>query len=311
MPTARQALVLTAGLGTRLRPLTAVRAKPALPVAGEPLVRRIIQWLVQHGVEDIVLNLHYLPHTLAAVVGDGGDLGARVRYSWELPLLLGSAGGPRHALEIIGADTFFLVNGDTLTDANASEVWRAHHDTGALVTLTLVPNTQPERYGGVRLAGDGAVVGFVPRGPSAIGSYHFIGLQVASRLAFATVVDGRPARSIGDVYDHLIAVRPGSVRGLVVEARFWDVGTVADYWNTCADFSRQGTASLGSRTRVAASARLDDSILWDDITIGDRAELDGCIVTDGVAVLPGASHKQAILIRGADGHTVALPFPKD
>jgi mannose-1-phosphate guanylyltransferase len=79
----RRALVLTAGLGTRLRPLTDVRAKPAIPVAGEPMIRRIIRWLVARGVADLVLNLHHLPETLTAVVGGGGDLGARVRYSWE------------------------------------------------------------------------------------------------------------------------------------------------------------------------------------------------------------------------------------
>src|SRR5882724_8601582 len=110
----RHALVLTAGLGTRLQPLTSVRAKPAIPVAGEPLVRRIITWLSGQGVTELVLNLHHLPHTLTTVVGDGGDLGVRVRYSWEQPLVLGSAGGPRHALPMISSnDAFFLVNGDT------------------------------------------------------------------------------------------------------------------------------------------------------------------------------------------------------
>ena len=75
------ALVLTAGLGTRLQPLTSVRAKPAIPVAGEPLIRRIIAWLAAEGVTELVLNLHHLPHTLTAAVGDGSDMGVRVRYS--------------------------------------------------------------------------------------------------------------------------------------------------------------------------------------------------------------------------------------
>ena len=74
------ALVLTAGLGTRLRPLTDVRAKPAIPVAGEPMIRRILAWLVSQGIDDLVLNLHHRPETLTARVGDGRDLGARVRY---------------------------------------------------------------------------------------------------------------------------------------------------------------------------------------------------------------------------------------
>src|SRR5438128_12573924 len=97
-PMIRYALLLAAGLGTRLRPLTDVRARPAIPVAGEPMIRRIIGWLAENGVRSIVLNLHHLPETLTAVVGDGSDLGASVRYSWEQPLVLGSAGGPRLAL---------------------------------------------------------------------------------------------------------------------------------------------------------------------------------------------------------------------
>ena len=65
---------------------------------------------------DLVVNLHHLPHTVTAVLGDGSDLAVRVRYSWEQPRILGSAGGPRQALDIIGEDTFLIVNGDTLTD---------------------------------------------------------------------------------------------------------------------------------------------------------------------------------------------------
>src|SRR5947208_11270909 len=122
----RHALVLTAGLGTRLRPLTDVRAKPAIPVAGEPMIRRIIRWLVSQGVDDLVLNLHHRPETLTSVVGDGRDLGARVRYSWEQPRILGSAGGPRLARPIVGAERFLIVNGDTLTDVDVARIADAH-----------------------------------------------------------------------------------------------------------------------------------------------------------------------------------------
>jgi len=123
--------VLTAGLGTRLRPLTDVRAKPAIPVAGQPMIRRIIRWLVSRGVTDLVLNVHHLPETLTAVVGDGSDLAARVRYSWEQPRVLGTAGGPRLALPLVATDTFFIINGDTLTDVDLTAIGRTHADSGA------------------------------------------------------------------------------------------------------------------------------------------------------------------------------------
>src|SRR4029079_2711792 len=127
----RHALVLTAGLGTRLRPLTEVRAKPAMPVAGIPMIRRIVAWLAAQGVTDCVANLHHLPETVAAAIGDGMDLGVRVRYSWEQPAVLGSAGGPRLALPIIGADTFLIVNGDTLTDFDLRAMVDAHERSEA------------------------------------------------------------------------------------------------------------------------------------------------------------------------------------
>jgi NDP-sugar pyrophosphorylase family protein len=233
-----QALVLAAGLGTRLRPLTGVCAKPALPVAGEPLIRRIVRWLAAHDVNDLVVNLHYLPHTLTAVLGDGSDLSVRIRYSWEQPQILGSAGGPRLALDIIGADTFVIVNGDTLTDLNVHALVDAHRRSSALVTLALVRNHEPAKYGGVIMTDDGTVAGFAARGPSAKGSYHFIGVQMAQAEAFRQLPAGRPAQSIGGLYDTLVAARPGSIRGHVSDAAFWDIGTPEDYAKTSAEFEK-------------------------------------------------------------------------
>src|SRR5207248_10455087 len=132
--------------------------------AGDPMIRRITGWLARNGIRDLTLNLHHLPETLTAVVGDGSDLSARVRYSWEQPVLLGSAGGPRLALPILAADTFFIINGDTLTDVDPAAVFRSHAASRALVTLALVRNSEPHRYGGVRLDGGGAVTAFVARG---------------------------------------------------------------------------------------------------------------------------------------------------
>ena len=295
----RHALVLTAGLGTRLRPLTDVRAKPAIPVAGEPMIRRIIAWLAAHGVTELVLNLHHRPETLTAVVGDGTDLFVRVRYSWE-PQILGSAGGPRQALPLVSSDPFLIVNGDTITDVDPAGLAEAHAASGALVTLALVPNQEFERYGGVLLDADGRVTDFVRRGPSAAGSYHYIGVQVTQAAAFAAVPPGGAANSIGGAYDTLMTVRPGSVRGFVCDAAFWDVGTTEDYWRTSAAFAaRSPTADLGvgRGARIDPSARITRSILWDDVQIGAGAVIDDCILTDGVCVEAGAVHCGEVLIR--------------
>jgi NDP-sugar pyrophosphorylase family protein len=297
------ALILTAGLGTRLQPLTFVRAKPAIPVAGEPLIRRIITWLSSQGVADLVLNLHHLPCSLTAVVGDGSDLNARVRYSWEQPVVLGSAGGPKRALPIVGAETFFIVNGDTLTDLDVRALASAHDASGALVTLALVPNREPHKYGGVLATKDGRVTGFASRGAGAEGSWHFIGVQVAHADAFASVPDGQPVNTVGDAYTRLLESDPGCIRGYLCDATFQDIGTTSDYWTTSFALldGRSPDLAYGRRTRIDRSATVTQSILWDDVEVDAHAVIDECIVTDAVHVPPGLVYRRSVLRRGARG----------
>ncbi|HEY6359451.1 MAG TPA: NDP-sugar synthase [Vicinamibacterales bacterium] len=308
------ALVLTAGLATRLRPLSFVRAKAALPVAGEPLVRRILRTLRASGVTDAVLNLHHLPHTLTSRVGDGSDLGMRVRYSWEMPVL-GSAGGPRHALPLLAGpqsglpgSMFLIVNGDTLTDADIAAVVADHRRSGALVTMAVIPNTEPDKYGGVVVDAGGAVSGFVRRG-SPQASCHFIGVQVAEAEAFADLPDNTPHESVGALYPALTAARPGAVRAHVCSAAFMDIGTPGDYLSTslalsARDAAEQGVSAplgqLGARSAVHPSARVEDSILWDDVEVGEGTLLRECVVTDGAHV-PADTSWVGVTIRRAEG----------
>jgi NDP-sugar pyrophosphorylase family protein len=299
-----RALVLTAGLGTRLRPLTTVRAKPAIPIGKEPLVRRIIRWLVSEHVDELVLNLHHLPSTVTAAAGDGSDLGARVRYSWE-PTLLGSAGGPRRAVPILAADRFFVVNGDTLTNVRLGLLADAHDRSGSVVTLALVQNREPGRYGGVLLDSRSRVTAFVRRGPDAVGSYHFVGVQLVEAEAFAGLPDGAPLHSIGGVYDRLLP-RPGSICGFVCDADFFDVGTMGDYVRTAWSIA-DGTRGvlLGHRCEIAPTADVVRSILWDDVRVGEGSKLTDCIVTDGVSIPPGAQYTGVAIVRGEDGSSLA------
>ena len=206
------ALVLTAGLATRLRPLSFVRAKAAMPVAGQPLVQRILRWLASAGVADAVLNLHHLPETITGVVGNGAADGLRVRYSWEMPVL-GSAGGPRHALSLLGSSAFLVVNGDTLTNVDVAALVADHTRSGALVTMAVIPNTDPDKYSGLTVDATGSFTGVVSRG-SRQSSYHFVGVQVAEAEAFATLPDNRPFESVRQLYPdaHRDAAQAVSVR---------------------------------------------------------------------------------------------------
>lgn len=270
-----------------------------MPVGGEPLVRRIIAWLQGHGVRDIVLNLHHRPETLTAVVGDGSDLGVVARYSWEGPVVLGSAGGPRHALPILEAEQFLLINGDTLTDVDAKAVAAAHGSSEALVTLAVVPNRAFDRYGGVQLDAADNVVGFSRRGADSNGSWHFVGVQAVNAAAFASLPDNVPLDTIGGVYDELIRSRRGSVRAFRCDASFWDIGTAGDYLSSSRAFA-QGEVDAGRRVRIDDSARVRHSILWDDVEVGAEAELTECIVADRVRVPAGARYGRVILQQRGD-----------
>lgn len=339
-----RALVLTAGLGTRLQPLTLARAKAAAPVDGEPLARRTIAWLVSHGLRDLVLNLHHKPETITAAVGDGSDLGARVRYSWESPVL-GSAGGPRHALPLIldpssprggsgGATgraerTFVVVNGDTLTNVDLAAMLAQHRRSRARVTMALIPNPRPDKYGGVLLDAGHAVTGFTRRGSSADGpaltlgqaqghpeggrgvserhgveDFHFIGPQIVEADVFEALPDGVPAESVTGVYPRLIAERPGAVMGYVSDATFRDIGTPADLLQTSLDLAaadgRPDAPWWGRNARVDPSARIARSILWDDVTIGAGVTLTECIVADGVTIPDHASYTRRAIVRDGD-----------
>jgi NDP-sugar pyrophosphorylase family protein len=311
------ALVLTAGLATRLRPLSFVRAKAALPVAGEPLVRRILRDLRASGITDAVLNIHHLPHTLTARVGDGADLGMRVRYSWEMPVL-GSAGGPRHALPLLAAapsgsgSTFLIVNGDTLTNVEIGAVIDDHRRSGALVTMAVIRNEEPEKYGGVVVEDDGVVTGFVRRG-SRQPSYHFIGVQAAEPGAFAGLPDNTPHESVAALYPALMAARRGAVRAFVCTAEFMDIGTPADYLQTSRQLAARDASALGVRPRtyeagarstVPESARVEGSILWDDVVVGEGTMLRECVVTDRVHV-PADTSWIGVTLRRADGELAA------
>ena len=281
------ALVLTAGLATRLRPLSLVRAKAALPVAGQPLVVRILRWLRGAGITDVVLNLHHHPETLTRLVGDGHDFGVRVRYSWETPVL-GSAGGPKRAAPILGAPRFLVVNGDTLTTLDLSPLLADHDRSGALVTMAGVPNTEPHKYSGLLAGPDGVLLGVAPRG-SAEPSYHYFGVQVVEAAAFDTVPPDTPYESVATLYPALNTARPGSVRVLATEASYHDIGTPLDYYATSMAFAdHEGTAAAHR------------SILWDGVEIGEGATMERCIVTDG-ARIPAATSWRDQIIRRLDG----------
>jgi NDP-sugar pyrophosphorylase family protein len=295
------AMVMTAGLGTRLRPLSRLRAKPAFPVAGVPLAGRILRWLAAAGVRDAVLNLHHKPTTLTAALGDGAAFGLRVRYSWE-PRILGSAGGPARALPLLDATRFFLVNGDTLSDVDLAALARQHVARGARVTMALVRNPDPTHYGGVIVAPDGAIIGFSRRGPTNQGC-HFIGVQVVDADVFAALDPNQPADSVGGCYADVLASQPGALQGFLCEAAFHDIGTTGDYLATSLAFAsaeHQPGSLIGSGCAIAPGATVSDSVLWDSVTVDEGSAIQACVVADRVHIPSGLRCERQVIVRAAD-----------
>ncbi|HEY6356855.1 MAG TPA: nucleotidyltransferase family protein [Vicinamibacterales bacterium] len=265
------ALVLAAGLGTRLDPLTRLVAKPAVPLGERTLIERLLEHLQREGVRDVVLNLHYKPETITAVVGDGRQLGLRVRYSWEREIL-GSAGGPRRALSLVDSDTFLLVNGDTLCEFPLGPMLEAHEHSSADVTLAVVRNPSPQHYNGIRAGDDDVVRGFEPKGAAA-GTWHFVGVQVTSATVFGALPDGVPAETISGLYRGFVATQPGRVCVYPVTSPLIVVGTPRDYFAAARRF-------VGTGGHGAADS---DSVRWPGVQVAPGARLTRCIVATDVA----------------------------
>ena len=296
------ALVLTAGLATRLQPLSSVRAKAALPVAGTPLVVRILHWLKASGVERAVLNLHHLAGSITRIVGDGSALGLTVRYSWEREIL-GSAGGPARAVPLLASDRFLIVNGDTLADVDLAAMATQHIETNALVTLAVVAGR--EGYNGVLADTSGIVRGF-GREP---GAFHFIGVQIVNTSVFAGIDPETKSETVHGIYPALIASRAGAIRVFQAGAEFFDIGSPRDYLDTAITLATREGRPLdrGDGCVIAGDASLANTVLWDRVSVGAGARLTECVAADDVIVPAGADLSRCSLVM-RDNRMVATPF---
>src|SRR5262249_55150390 len=148
-----KAMVLAAGLGTRLRPLTYEITKPMVPVLDRPVMEHILDLLERHGLHEVIANLHYFPETIREYFGE------RLEYHYE-PALLGTAGGVRACAKFFGEDPFVVISGDALTDIDLSAFIARHREAGGIATLAVkrVPDTR--EYGVVIHDADGRITGF-------------------------------------------------------------------------------------------------------------------------------------------------------
>lgn len=182
----RRAMVLAAGRGTRLAPITHTTPKPLVPVAGRPLLEHLLEFLCAGGIEDVVINLHHLGHRIEEHVGDGSRWGLRVRYSVEDPIL-DTGGGIKRAEPLLAGEPFVVVNGDSLLEIRLRDVINFHRAHGGVATLAVRPDPAAAQYGLVELDDDDRVrriVGQPATAPPGSRRLMFPGLHVLEPAIF-------------------------------------------------------------------------------------------------------------------------------
>ncbi len=155
----KKAMVLAAGLGTRLRPLTDLISKPMAPIANRPVMEHIIKLLAKHGFRDIVCNLHYFPDEIKNHFGDGSKWGVNIVYSFE-EKLLGTAGGVRKVEDFFQGQAFLVISGDALTDIDLSNAYDFHKEKKGIATLVLTEVEDTTQFGVVILDENKRIKGF-------------------------------------------------------------------------------------------------------------------------------------------------------
>jgi NDP-sugar pyrophosphorylase family protein len=223
-------MVLAAGRGERLRPLTDNLPKPLIPVAGKPLLFHILGYLRNCGVEEVVINLHHLGERIQEYVGDGRQWGLAVRYSWERHLL-GTGGGIQKAAPHLLGGTFLVMNADILVELDLRDVFAFHRANNAAVTLVLRRDPEAERYGVIETDGYGLVRQILGRIPGRSGPWNrlmFTGIHVLEPEVFTHMDRRQSPFSIIDVYVDML--RAGErILGYEMKGFWTDLGTPARY----------------------------------------------------------------------------------
>jgi len=224
-----RAMILAAGLGTRLRPLTEALPKPLLPIAGHPLIVWNLLLLRRHGVTDVIINLHHLGHLIEQALGDGSSFGMRIAYSKE-PVLLGTGGGLKQAEPFFGGEPCVVLNGDTLFDLNLDGLAAVHRQSCAVATMVVRADPEPERWGAVELDAMHHVIRINGRGKDSegrIAKRMFAGVHLMHPRLLADVPAGRES-SIIEAY--VRAIQAGeTIAGCELPGYWSDIGTPERY----------------------------------------------------------------------------------
>jgi mannose-1-phosphate guanylyltransferase/mannose-1-phosphate guanylyltransferase/phosphomannomutase len=316
-------MVLAAGLGTRLRPLTYEITKPMVPVLDRPVMAHILDLLDRHSFEQVIANLHYFPDTIREYFG------SRISYHYE-PELLGTAGGVRGCAEFLGEESFLVISGDALTDIDLGAMAARHRQAGGIATLAVKQVADTREYGVVLHDRDGRVTGFQekPEPEEALSDLGNCGIYMFQPTIFDFfpqrpfvdwAQDVFPTLLAGDVPFHIHEVgeywndigsleelRRGTFDALHGDLRLQAEGrelrpgvTVAGDSELPADAHVDGEVWIGHDVRIAAGVRLmGPVVIGDGARIGETAQLRSSIVFPGTEIAPETILIGAIIAHG-------------
>ena len=301
-------MVLAAGLGTRLRPLTYEIPKPMVPVLDRPVMAHIVDLLDRHGIDEVIANLHYFPDTIRDYFGQ------RLVYRYEEDLL-GTEGGVRNFADFFGDGSFLIISGDALTDIDLDAFAARHRATGGIATIAVKRVADTREYGVVLHDRDGRITGFQekPDPAEALSDLGNCGIYMFEPEIFDYFPSAPFADWANDVFPAL----------LEADVPF-HVHEVGEYWNDVGslDELRQGTfdALAGELRLEVEGEQVDDGLMigegsgidgvamieppvWigRDVTLGAEVRLQGPLVLgDGVHVGDGAALRDSVVLPGTD-----------
>jgi NDP-sugar pyrophosphorylase family protein len=298
-----RAMILSAGYGTRLWPLTEDRTKPAIPILGKPLVGYVAEYLARYGCHEIVVNLHHRPESVRRVLGDGNSFGVKLNYVEE-PEILGTSGAMDNARALLDGETFVVINGKIITDIDLNAALNTHRQTKAIATLVVLPNPARERFSIVKTSA-GLLQGF--GGMPAKGDFTedcpplmFTGIQILEPTIFEYIPRGVFSHSTTDVYPQ--AIENGERIAVHVASGDWyELSTIRRYLDISLLLMAEAGTNItkGSDCRISQSAEVSDAILWDNVTVESGAQVRRAVLADNVKISAGEVIEDAAVVRAA------------
>jgi mannose-1-phosphate guanylyltransferase len=304
-------MVMAAGLGTRLRPITWEIPKPVVPVANRPIVAHLTKLLADHGVDEVIANLHWFPEVVKSSLGDGSKFGVDLSYAYEEELL-GTAGGVRNVADFLTGgddDVFVVLAGDALTDIDLGALVAAHRENGGVATLAVKQVADVSQYGVIVTGSDGRVEGFQekPDPAEALSNLCNCMIYAFSPEVFDYFPEADPVDFANDVFPALL---DNDVPFHVHEIEtYWnDIGTLPEYINGNLDvltgavkIDPAGELHEGETTLPGGVEVAGPVLIGDDVEIGEGANLTGpLVIGPGSRIGAGARVKEAVLLPGAE-----------